>query len=475
MPAGGRPRKGTLVWQKRGWAARIWTLVDDEWIRVTVPLGTTNKVVAKRKMAREVEKANAGAEVDAAEAQAVETFADAATRIVSQQGREGVKTWRERLSTLQRHVPEHIQSKRIDAIRPADVRETLEAARDAGLSKQSVIHLRNAMSSVLDALWRDEVIAENPVKRVRVPKGCRVDNRPRVSPDDDEFARFMACADVPEHVHLMALASRAFGGMRTSDLHAWDWSHIDTEAFAFAQVYRPKTAGAESGPAILEEIILPDVLRGPLVAWWTRWGKLTTGPVFPVMGGKRAGERQSKRSHARDLRDGFWAAGVHRPMPGFPEALAALQRATEAVEQARGQGRRAWWQAQRDRREAEEAAKALDAIQTDSPTTRRLDFHSLRRSYNTALAAAGVNVQQAMALAGHKNPKTHMRYVQLAQRGPLTQPESALPLLPSTPGNDAGVLSVARTELVAGSDVSPGDPSETRTRVTGVRGRCPNR
>lgn len=81
---------------------------------------------------------------------------------------------------------------------------------------------------MLDDLWRDEVIAENPAKRVRVPKGAHVDGRKRIILTDAEFNAFMACPDVTPELHTMAIVSRTFGGMRTSDLHAWDWSHVDT-------------------------------------------------------------------------------------------------------------------------------------------------------------------------------------------------------------------------------------------------------
>ena len=29
----------------------------------------------------------------------------------------------------------------------------------------------------------------------------------------------------------MALTARAFGGMRTSDVHAWDWEYVDLDGF----------------------------------------------------------------------------------------------------------------------------------------------------------------------------------------------------------------------------------------------------
>jgi hypothetical protein len=55
-----------------------------------------------------------------------------------------------------------------------------------------------------------------------------------------------------------------------------------------------------------------------------------------------------------------------------------------------------------------------------------------RRAYATALAASGVNLAVAMALAGHKDPRTHVRYVKLAQRSEkLRAPAAALPRLPA--------------------------------------------
>ena len=43
--------------------------------------------------------------------------------------------------------------------------------------------------------------------------------------------------------------------------------------------------------------------------------------------------------------------------------------------------------------------------------TKPVDFHSWRRAYNQALAEAGVNAQQAQALAGHASLEAHARYL----------------------------------------------------------------
>ncbi len=272
----------------------------------------------------------------------------------------------------------------------------------AGLSKQSVQHLKNDLSGVFGDLWRDELIPENPVARVKLPKNLRSDKRPRIIIPDDMFRVFMACEAISDTLRLKSLASRAFGGMRTSDLHAWDWTHVDLVGWKTAYVYRPKTDGGDETQAELEQLIIPDVLRGRLKAHWQRENQPKPGPVYPVERGERAGKQQLKRSHARELRAALWMAGVHMPLDGFAEAAEVLGAALQALEEARATGQKGTVRtAQPAARAALEVAQKVDAIQTDTPRSRRADFHSFRRAFNTALGAAGVNVQQAMDLAGH--------------------------------------------------------------------------
>src|SRR5689334_936464 len=99
---GGRKPSGTLVQGKAGFSAKIWTPCarcagaacpacgGKGKVRVTKPLGTDNRRVAKARLARLMATENPGA-VDTTEP---ETFADAAKRIIEQQRDEdGVKTW----------------------------------------------------------------------------------------------------------------------------------------------------------------------------------------------------------------------------------------------------------------------------------------------------------------------------------------------------------------------------------------------
>jgi hypothetical protein len=93
-----------------------------------------------------------------------------------------------------------------------------------------------------------------------------------------------------------------------------------------------------------------------------------------------------------------------------------------------------------------------DPLYFDTATTLAVDFHSFRRAFNTALAEAGVNVQHAMHLAAHSDPKTHMRYV-MNTTAMRTIPEAALPQLL------AGRLleSTGRDDSRRARDVSPSE------------------
>jgi len=69
----GRPRKGTLVWTKQGWCARVPTLIDGEVVREWHVLGTDDERVAERKLVRIVAKQADGETVKPAESKAIET------------------------------------------------------------------------------------------------------------------------------------------------------------------------------------------------------------------------------------------------------------------------------------------------------------------------------------------------------------------------------------------------------------------
>jgi hypothetical protein len=101
-----------------------------------------------------------------------ESFETAARRIVPAQK---AKTRGERLRRLEIYVFPALGPLPVSEIRGGHVRAVLEAALDA-LCRTSIGHVLDDIAGVFDQLWRDEVIPENPARKVKVPAGAREDD-----------------------------------------------------------------------------------------------------------------------------------------------------------------------------------------------------------------------------------------------------------------------------------------------------------
>ncbi len=215
---------------------------------------------------------------------------------------------------------------------------------------------------------------------------------------------------------MMALVARCEGGMRTGDLNRWDWTMIDRVHFAECFVPRTKSFVPRTKTATPQALAVPEVLAPSLRAWWERGGKRETGPVFPVRIGKRAGEpKRPSNTYAKRLRRDLFRAGVWRARPIEVVATASGTR-TDLGKQAPG---------------TQLAPNPRDPLYFETETTLPVDFHSFGRAFSTALAEAGVNVQHAMHLAAHSDPRVHARYV-MRTAAMRTVPTAALPVLAMT-------------------------------------------
>lgn len=399
---------GSIEWRKGNWVGRI--RLEDGTRSPWLSLGTTDRAVARERMDRWI----GGGEPPTQPSK--ELFRDAAERIIDAQekkGQKGAKERRHRIRAFALPVMGHLE---VGSVTPANIHSALsrmgeqEAATRTSYAADTVHHLRVDISRILRQLVLEEVLTVNVARDVELPDDIEVDDRPRVVLTDDEILQFRRRGFASE-LDMMALVARDLGGHRTSDLHAADWSDFDTKTWATCVVRRPKTdrEGSRKGKrkgrrratrgVVRQQMRLPASVVEPLKAWWVGQGKPTTGPVFPLRRGPKAGQRKTGRgiSYAQALRDALWAEGIVRPLPGY--------------EAATGNARR-----------------ALCALQVDTDETRAVDFHSFRRAFVTGLANSGLNLQTAMAAAGHSDPVTHGRYI---TDGVLEVPASALP--PSDP------------------------------------------
>jgi integrase len=388
----GRKRTGTLVWTGKAFSVRFAN-------GPLIPLHTDDKRIAQARRRALANDPSAGAPTSA-----VETFEEAARRHVAVQLEAGVPSAPARKSRLERWAFPIIGKLLVTAVRPGHITSVLEHVASLGKSSTTLAHMRGDMIYVFGRLLKEEVVTRNPARGdlVDTPPGVD-DERKRTILRDDEFAALVEAPTTPPQLRMMAIVSRAFGGMRTSDLRAWNWQHVDLPpggAWEWADVPRPKTAkrgGAKRGPRgashALERLALPPAVAAELATWWLAQGRPSEGPVFTFP--------PSRKSFAADLRAALLAAGI-------------------------------------DRHE----------LHHDTERTRRVDFHSFRRAYVTAIARAGLNAQTAMKAAGHRQMSTHMLYAvpelievpaaalpTWGHRAPAARPRAPL-ALPPAPADD---------------------------------------
>lgn len=346
-------RTGTLIWTGKQWSGRLTRTSK------LIPLHTDDKRVARARLSDLANDPSATAPTGA-----VETFEEAARRVVAVQLDAGVPSAPARQSRLERWAFPLIGAMLVTAVRPGHITGVLEHVRDLGKSSTTLAHMRGDLIYVFGRLLKEEAVTRNPARGelVDTPVGTD-DGRKRTILRDEEFAALVNAPTTPAQLRMMAIVSRAFGGMRTSDLRAWTWAHVDLVA-GWADVPRPKTAkaarrtarGAAAQAYALERLALPAPVAAELETWWVAAGRPVAGSVFRFPA--------AIKSFAADLRVALLAAGV-------------------------------------DRHE----------LHHDTERSRRVDFHSFRRAWATAIAGAGLNAQSAMQLTGHRQMSTHMLYV----------------------------------------------------------------
>lgn len=437
-----RARTGQLIWRKTGWYARVWTVIDGEHVRVCKALGTLNKAVAKRKLARLLEADNAQAE----DVTRSETFAEAARRVYDTRKAENTELRgpREEFAQVEKYALPVIGGMSVLAIQAHDVNSVLDHAKAQGQSRQSVQHLKQRVSNVFAQLRRDGVRRENPCDESEMPKYADVVIKERAVLTDHELAIYLAWEHPTKHHkgavlerQVMVCVSRMFGGLRTGDLHALHWESFDVEHGGFTWGYAPRQKTRR--PQLLE---VPEMLRPFLHDWWTRAGQPQAGLVFPARRAGRRGDRVGKQkinvSHAGALR----------------RDLEAAFKAEH--ERAKAEGRKP--------SAPEEKSNRWRELFVGTDYTKPVDFHSWRRAFAQALADADVNVQQAIALTGHSDPAVHARYLRNAGKM-RALPLAALPrIIVSAPvatdtGSVSAFLRITETENL--SDISRGDRIRT--------------
>jgi len=341
--------------------------------------------------------------------------------------------------TLELYVFEAIGRLPLSDVRASHVRSVIDDAAAQGLKRATVAHVRGVLNRMFRSAVESELVEQNPVAAVRMPRMREV-RKERAILTDAELATFIACAAVDLELRMLALVARCEGGMRTGDLHRWDWTMIDRGDFTECIIPRAKTNAPQ-------RLAVPETLAPFLRAWWERAGSPESGPVFPVRTGKRAGEeKRPLNSYAKRLRRELFRAGVYRltpvdvaaTKPGMRRDLGKLAEGTKLAPNPR------------------------DPLYYETASTLPVDFHSFRRAFASALAEAGVNVQHAMHLTAHSDPRVHARYVMNTSAMRLI-PDAAIPRLHAAPACELPSRDDSRPRP---DDSEPANASDPAANVT---------
>lgn len=409
MNTGGRKRTGSLAWRGGTWCGRVTVELDGETVRPWVRLETDNKAVARRKLAKLIEDPTLANAKQVATAP--ETYAELADRVAKSRRQEGLKDCSTEESRERVWVIPEIGPLPVASVRPEHIGSIYESARAKGRSLSLLRNLRTVLQSRFNVAVEEQTIATSPAAHARIPK-AKVDRRERAVLTDGEFQVYLTWTH-PVECHRVAVIerqamsalARMFGGLRTGDIHALQWTHFDAvnNGFTWGMALRRKTARPQ-------RITVPEALRPILRDWWARSGKPTSGLVFPVLrDGKRSkvdtkGAKHAV-SHAHAMRRDLQAAFIaHRKAnPTAPAEI--LDTYAPAPDSPR------WLE-----------------LFKETEFTRPVDFHSWRRKFVQALADMGMSAQQAQKLAGHSDLAAHERYLRTSAKT-LDIPSEALPKL----------------------------------------------
>jgi len=440
-----RPRTGQLVLRSGIWHARVRVTRDGKTTRDWYTLDTADFAKAERLKDKLVEDLAAGrSEVEAcARANAPDTLA-AYAEAIGDRLSEGDR------ANLRLHALPGLGTLALADVRPAHVKAVRDKVIATAAKRGTVGKVLGAFRRLLAAAVEDELLEVNPAAEVKLPKQrgeAREIVKPRAILTDAELVRFLVCESIDLELRTLAAVARCEGGMRTSDLHAWCWQMLDLDAFTFCTIPRSKTAA----PEVLD---VPEMLRPVLRGWWERHGSPVTGPVFPVRKGDRAGERKATgSSYAERLRRELFRAGVVR-LPPVEVPLRRPGQRTDLGKVTKG---------------TMPAPNPRDPLYFETPVSLPVDFHSFRRAFGTALAAAGVNVQRAMKLAGHSDGKTHARYI-MDSPEMRAIPDAALPRLLAVPIRAQSPRAPANHRGSEGDeDGGDDDANSLKTSVSRVR------
>lgn len=153
-----------------------------------------------------------------------QAVADAWRRTVARASGLSPTTQRVYADVLKLHVYPVIGSERLRDLKPSQVSGVLVRMDEAGLSKAYQHQAHKAMSKVFQAAMADGLLAANPVRAVKAPRGG---HKVKVVPSRDQVAALIQAAPDARLRALIGVLS--YTGCRISEALGIEWSDVNDE------------------------------------------------------------------------------------------------------------------------------------------------------------------------------------------------------------------------------------------------------
>jgi hypothetical protein len=206
-----RRRTGSLEPRKGIWHARLTiSNSDGTTSRPWCSLETSDKAVAKRKLARLNKRLQAGESLEAAasEARAIDTVSQYA-RPTLEKREDSKVSGHDDLQRFEKWIEPWIGPMPLDEARATHITEMLQAAADAGLKRETIKEIRNVALLIFKKAWKAELIQDNPVLRAEMPEMKKETKRQRTILTDNEVTAYLGCGDVSAELRLILFSARA--------------------------------------------------------------------------------------------------------------------------------------------------------------------------------------------------------------------------------------------------------------------------